>query len=234
MGILKKISAILFLSIFLQSCYGFSDLSTNGSEQTRTDKAVEDYVRTRILLELPDYNITWTEYAGTGPSICFMGDSRVKAFPVSTYWPKRHIWNISQNVSTLYGVAYRVPKVKEFAPDIIYISVGTNDIVLGETNAWISRYGAVIDDLKTSCPRIYVAGLVPVTHESIYSAAVNPAVPTMNEELRDLCAEKGVTYIDLSALEDGSGALKPELSIDGLHYNQQAYEITYEILKDYF
>jgi hexosaminidase len=228
---MKKLILLFIVSLSFLHCSDNLGLVNLHSHKSNIG---DEYLQTNVLLDYVDYLIFWVEFPGTDPSICFMGDSRVQWFPLRHFWPDRHMWNIGLLGTTLYGVEIRVDTVKKFKPDIIYISVGVNDIMRDATTNWIPRYSAALDELLTFCPRIYVTSVVPVAGFSTLDSIVNPSVPPMNEELSTLCSEKGVTFIDLSVLEDGNGKLRSDLTIDGLHFNLKAYTLIYNILKSYF
>lgn len=228
---MKKIILIAVMALFLQSCaeiHRIVDLDSG----TRIDGA-ELYLHANLAMELFDQLILWDEYPGAEPSICFMGDSRVQQFPVARYWPDRHVWNIAMGGSTLYGVEYRLPRVRSFQPDSIYVSVGINDIRWNRDADWIVRYGAVIDEMKTFCPRIYVANVVPVGKNYANGDAINAMALSMSMQLRHLCEEKDVVYIELDALEDRAAYLDPGYTEDGIHFNGKGNDIVYSILKSY-
>ncbi len=228
---MKKIILIAAMALLLQSCMAINSVLDLDSG-ARIDGA-ELYLHANLAMELVDQLIIWDEYPGAEPSICFMGDSRVQQFPVSRYWPDRHMWNIAMGGSTLYGVEYRLARVRAFQPDIIYISVGINDIRWNRDTDWIVRYGAVIDEMKTFCPRIYVTNIVPVGNNFTNGDALNAKALSMTMQLRDLCEEKDVAYIELDALEDRAGYLDSEYTEDGIHFNKKGYDIIHSILKSY-
>jgi lysophospholipase L1-like esterase len=52
----------------------------------------------------------------------------------------------------------------------------------------------------------------------------NAVVQQTNSAIRDFCAEKGITYIDLHhVLADGEGMLNAGYTYDGLHLNVDGY-----------
>lgn len=229
---MKKAVLIILPLTLLLSCNNFYGLLDDKVDPMGS--IFNNYMQTRAAAEIVNYLIIWDEYPGTEPSICFMGDSRVHGFPVNNYWTDRHMWNIAMSGSTLYGVELRIPQVSEFRPDIIYLSVGGNDIIMDKTRDWIYRYSAVIDELKTICSSIYISNIAPVAEGSCLLSNFNEKAPELNRQLEDLCLEKGVTYIELTELEDGNGNLKNDFTTDGIHFNEQAYDLLYGRLSYYF
>jgi len=103
----------------------------------------------------------------------------------------------------------------------VYIMLGINEI--GYTaSSYYTGYSQVIDSVLESQPKaiIYVQAIIPVTKTLSDSSATynNERVIAFNEMLVQLCAEKGVHYIDtFSAFENDNKALPEEASFDGVH-----------------
>ena len=135
---------------------------------------VKSFLKCESAQDSYNKDITWKEYPGDGPSICFMGDSRIDWFPVNYYWPNRHIWNIGKAGSTTQGALMRVSQVKEFNPDIILVSVGGNDTnICGLLPQMFElQFSMLIDHLKPLNAKIYITNVVPVS---------NILPPTINE-----------------------------------------------------
>jgi Lysophospholipase L1 and related esterases len=115
-------------------------------------------------------------------------------------------------------------------PDSIYIELGSNDVTMGRTpEKFTGYYGGLVDSLKSGCKgaKIYVQSVFPVS--AAYEAktgVTNAKIDAYNEALRAMCAQKGVTYLDVaSALKGPDGKLQPDLSYDGLHMKKSGYSL---------
>lgn len=103
----------------------------------------------------------------------------------------------------------------------VYIMLGINEI--GYTaSSYYTGYSMVIDSVLESQPEaiIYVQAIIPVTKTLSDSSSTynNERVNSFNEMLVQLCAEKGVHYIDTySAFINDDNALPEEASFDGVH-----------------
>ena len=200
------------------------------------------------------------EYSGEVPSICFMGDSRIDWFEVDCYWPDRKILNIARAGSTIDGVLWRLPQVREWKPDIIFISIGGNDARSNSSNSreYIKKFTIVLNEIRKIDPKpeIFISNIVPVSNDFIITDNVLPLflakqnlltsfvydlrlwnmrINDFNKALKNFCEEQDdVTYIDLIEFEDSTGGLNPLYTVEGIHYNTKGYELLSRILHEYF
>lgn len=146
-----------------------------------------------------------------------------------------------------------LPKIMEMNPDVIVISLGTNDTcgvgVCGNRKCWEYRdeyekdYRDLIDTLQTlpSKPSIRICAPTPMVLEtpgldSSRVAGLTLRRPRLREIIsivKNLAEEKNVEFIDLNTPFDH----KPELFTqkDGVHPNKAGYraiaELVYEEIK---
>jgi sialate O-acetylesterase len=146
-----------------------------------------------------------------------------------------------------------LPKIKEAHPDIVIISLGTNDTcgmgTCGERKCWEYKdefmvdYQDFIDTLQTflSHPKIWIAAPSPMVLEtpglnSERVAGLSIRKPRLQELIalvKQVASEQQVSFIDLNTPLDH----RPELFTekDGVHPNRLGYraiaELVYEELK---
>ncbi len=116
--------------------------------------------------------------------------------------------------------------------NVVYL-IGINDMSRGATNEYTrDNISRIIDLTKEKCPEcnIFVQSVYPVVD---YRKRKNVSVIRLNSLIRELCKEKGVTYVDLfDKLTDKEGKFSSEFTYDGLHPNVRGYEVvTEELLK---
>ena len=123
-------------------------------------------------------------------------------------------------------------------PKVVVILAGTNDIA-GNTGP-MSRE-AIADNLvsmselaRANKIRVVLASVMPISDYGkregkpiIQSERRSPErIKALNEWIKKYAADTKAIYLDYySALVDDKGFLKNELSADGLHPNQQGYEV---------
>lgn len=145
---------------------------------------------------------------------------------------------IKKGIPTVWNV---LPKIKESKPDIVIISLGTNDTcgfgTCGDRKCWEykdefeSDYHDLIDQLSAlpSKPKIFIAAPTPMVletpdldRERIEGLTVRrPRLQELIGIIKKIAAEKDVHFVDLSEPLDH----RPELFTvsDGVHPNKEGY-----------
>lgn len=121
----------------------------------------------------------------------------------------------------------------------VYLMFGVNELGYGDDAAFTAAFSRTVDEIRVRQPEavLYIQSLVPIEPEKAH--ATNPAswlnndnVARYNELLRQVCADKGVVYVDVAAaLTDETGVLPPEGTTDGIHFTRSWYEKWYAYLK---
>ncbi len=84
----------------------------------------------------------------------------------------------------------------------------------------IARYEAVLKDLMSRARTVVVQSILPVAAPQ--DIAINGSVAALNEAAKRFCQEN-CTYLDLAVLRTANGALRPDVTFDGLHLNGTGY-----------
>ena len=121
-------------------------------------------------------------------------------------------------------------------PKKIYVMLGTNSIGYTSVSTMIEQYAEVIDLLKKSNPNaiFYIQSIPPMTKSYINSNSrfKTKHFEEFNAELEALAIAKECYFLDTYSLfVTESGYLPRSLSTDGLHLNQDAYDIMFEYIK---
>ncbi|MGI8990442.1 MAG: GDSL-type esterase/lipase family protein [Bryobacteraceae bacterium] len=173
---------------------------------------------------------------GAKPRVVFMGDSITDGWRLNEYFTGRDFVNrgISGQI-TGQMLGRMEADVVDLHPKAVLILGGINDIGLGipaktiENNLTMTIVMARAYSIKP-----LVASMLPV---SDYHKEANPryemtkthppaAIAEVNRWLRDYCEHHSSIYVDYySAMVDGSGFLKADLSDDGLHPNGKGYRV---------
>lgn len=125
--------------------------------------------------------------------------------------------------------------------DLVFMYCGMNDLGNGQATA----------ALTTSRIQTFHAALVAAGHKNIAVGAVTPRRSTYNplgtdgktiavrnvetnDLLRSWCAANGIPFCDwYSTLEDGSGFLRTDLSVDDTHFNTKGSQILGQFFDDF-
>lgn len=122
--------------------------------------------------------------------------------------------------------------------DRVFLLFGENELGWSTDSVFVERYGEVIDSVHESQPNatIYVQSIFPVSKEvseENKNNINNDRINQYNAMLQQLCAEKGVTYVNLHdqfTKEDGS--LQDGLSADGIHFNLEGCQKWVDCLRE--
>jgi lysophospholipase L1-like esterase len=179
--------------------------------------------------------------AATETRVVFMGDS------ITDVWPQPRfghffagkpyiVRGITGQTTPQMLVRFR-PDVLELKPRVVVILAGTNDIA-GNTGATsdedIQGNIAMMAMLANAHDiRVVLASITPV---SAYHAVTGRIPQTtlrpmariraINGWLREYAAANGHTFLDyFSAMIDGTGVLREEMSADDLHPNAKGYAV---------
>ena len=143
---------------------------------------------------------------------------------------------LSAQIANVDGIAMNVDSAlqkKQFGK--IYIMVGINEIGY-ERNAWLETYRGVIARIRELQPAavIYIQSIM---HVSSGKEAANPVfnnaeVNARNEGLKTIANGADILYIDINYLiDDANGALRADLTFDGVHLTAGAYDLWYQEIR---
>ena len=106
--------------------------------------------------------------------------------------------------------------------------LGVNELGWASENTFIARYGSLLDGIREAVPDavIYVQSILPVSKEkSDSSVYTNSCIQLYNSLIVQMCEEKGAVYLNVAeAVQDESGALPAEATVDGIHLKRPYYE----------
>lgn len=122
----------------------------------------------------------------------------------------------------------------------IYVMLGMNDMGYPDENTFGERYAALVDALKEAKPDavLYVQSILPITllkEQSPGNAFFTMArISRYNDQLKALCREKKVYYLDVSSgVIDDSGYLPDEAAGDGVHLTPRYCGIWLDYLRSH-
>ena len=180
--------------------------------------------------------------AKTEQRVVFMGDSITDGWDgpnMGGFFPGKPYVNrgISGQTTPQMLIRFR-PDVIDLKPKVVVILAGTNDLA-GNTGP--STVEAIEGNLmsmaelaRTNGIRVVLASLLPVSDYEVRDG--KPIVQTvrrapdkimaLNEWMKNYAGANRLIYLDyFSAMVDGKGFLKDELSDDGLHPNAAGYAV---------
>lgn len=210
--------------------------------KTRAERAETRLKDWPQLARYHDDNSKVNPPAKTEQRVVFMGDSITDGWDAPNmggFFPGKPYLNrgISGQTTPQMLIRFR-PDVIDLKPKVVVILAGTNDLA-GNTGP--STLEAIEGNLismaelaRTNGIRVVLASLLPVSDYEVRDG--KPIVQTvrrapdkimvLNAWMKNYAAANHLIYLDyFSAMVDGKGFLKDELSDDGLHPNAAGYAV---------
>lgn len=213
--------------------------------------AISDVVIPGSSLDLPrpngDRKLTYEEHvahlaerakamANKNPEhlTVLLGDSLSLWFP-GELMPGKRAW-INQSISgeRTKGLLNRLDLLKENEIEAVFLMIGINDLIWGESDEDIVKnYKEIVKALKAKHPKtqIVVQSILPHSGENStwesrdrLIALPSDRIVSMNNTLRQIAKDNGAYYLDLYPIfVTGEGTLRSDLTTDGLHLNREGY-----------
>lgn len=164
------------------------------------------------------------------------GDSISLWFP-ETLLPPDRVW-LNQGISgeTSSGLLKRLNLFDNTLPETIFVMIGINDLLRGDSEQNIlDNQEYILDYLQDAHPQaqIVVQSILPHAAEQAtwegrdrLLSLPNNRIRAINRELETLAQQAGVYYLDLYSLfADAQGNLQPSYTTDGLHLSSEGYQV---------
>lgn len=170
--------------------------------------------------------------------VVFFGDSITYESDFSAQHPQLKIVNLGYSGDTLSGMISRIPMVQAVSPEKVFILGGINGLTDANISQTAQQYESLLDQLQEALPdtEIYIQSVLPISKEketSLTNICHNETIVAFNKLLEEMAAQRGLVYIDIHSLYYLDGELDPQLTYDGLHLQQQAYEKWENAVKPY-
>ena len=217
---LLLLAAVLFL---LKRGNYFSMLQDAMSDHTfqYTDNAA--YIQRKTQFEL---------MPGRNTDVVFLGDSITARFEWQEYFSDLTVANRGIDSDVTEGVLNRLDPVENQHPKKIFLMIGINDIMHKlPLDTSMQNYKKILTQLSEALPdcRIYVQSVLPVNTST---GIDNSDVSAFNTELRQLCSDLALPYIDLYSLMVTEGN-NFTYTVDGVHPTGEGYAIWMDGIREY-
>jgi len=240
---------LLFASLVLVllSITGLAQAPAATSDPCAELKTRADRAETRLkdwpqLARYHDDNTKLNPPARNEQRVVFMGDSITDGWDAPNmggFFPGKPYVNrgISGQTTPQMLIRFR-PDVIDLKPKVVVILAGTNDIAGNTGPTTLASIEASLTSMaelaRANGIRVIFASLLPVSdYEMRDGKPINQTVRrppdqiiSLNNWMKDYVASNHLVYLDyFSAMVDGKGFLKDELSDDGLHPNAAGYAV---------
>ncbi len=161
--------------------------------------------------------------------VAFLGDSITHLGKWDLLFPQIASRNFGIGGERSDHLLARIGPLLAMRPERLFLLIGTNDLGVGipiEDTA--SNVDRLVEQLKARLPdcMIVLQGVMPRARR--YQQRIHQ----LNQRYAQIAQRREIVYLDLfPAFDDGSGALRSELTDDGLHLNGAGYRIWRDLLR---
>ena len=118
----------------------------------------------------------------------------------------------------------------------VFFMFGINEIGWNSDKIFIEKYSDLIESIKKKQPNtnIVVQSILPVDEDKVTNSIFNnERIDTFNKEIKEMCNNLQITYLDVSSImKDSDGQLYGEASTDGIHLKKKYYTDWMEFIKN--
>jgi lysophospholipase L1-like esterase len=160
-------------------------------------------------------------------SVVMLGDSLTEGAPWRELTGCLSLVNRGIGGDTTTRLLGRLDEVLKLKPRAIFLMIGVNDISLSVPRSTsVENLRAILDRLERADTQLFLAYVLPVT-ASYAKKGMNGGIADLNTAIAGVLADHRKTKaIDIRPLMRGSdGALREELSYDGLHLSPKGYAV---------
>lgn len=178
-------------------------------------------------------------------NIVFYGDSITDYYNLRKFYPGIPVVNSgTAGFQTQDLINLVEERVYVYNPTKVFLMIGTNDIEFTDLSdeELVDNIKEIINLIrdKRKKTKIYVESIYPVNNtddekvdKEMVKSRSNDRIKKINKLIKEMCKKEKVTYIDIyDLLTDEDGNLKLDYTHEGLHINDNGYEvITNELMK---
>lgn len=171
----------------------------------------------------------------------FLGDSITDFYDLDKYYSDMPVVNSGISGNTTDDILNDMKKrAYQYNPSKVFLLIGTNDLIHDKSNEEIvENVKKIIEGIKENRPKaeIYLESIYPVNRAlspSMVNVRKNDDIKEINKELKKYCKDNKITYIDMyDLLKDEDDNFDSKYTKDGLHPNDEGYEVITKEIKKY-
>ena len=171
----------------------------------------------------------------------FLGDSITDYYDLDKYYKGLPVVNSGISGNTTNDILNDMKaRVYNYNPSKVFLLIGTNDLVHDiSVDDIVSNIEKIISDIKDNRlqAEIYVESVYPVNDnldEEMVDVRNNNDIKDINKKIKKYCDDNDYIYINIyDKLLDDDGNFSEEYTDDGLHPNDNGYEVITEEVKKF-
>lgn len=170
--------------------------------------------------------------------IVFLGNSITAGGEWSELLDRKDVANRGIGGDVVNGVLDRLEPILNEEPAQVFLMIGINDLLQGKDQKMILQsYRKILEKFQRYPEiKLFVQSVLPVNSNVVYDKRLeNSEIKAFNEELKQLCQELNVSFIDLypSFVNPETGMLHDNYTTDGLHLSGKGYLVWKKQLEPY-
>jgi len=153
--------------------------------------------------------------------VVMLGDSLTQSYEWEEVLGERFL-NRGIGSDDTINLLNRLYQVTDLQPSRVFVLIGINDILRGESTEAISaRYKAILSRLLAKVPEVITESVLPTSEPSRRRAVVE-----LNSSRKRIAAEEHSPFLDLYPLfADSSGMMMKRYTTDGVHLTAEGYRV---------
>lgn len=182
------------------------------------------------------------------PNIVMLGDSITDFYDLDKYYGNdKLIVNSGINGNKTEDIIDNIKnRVYAYNPSKIFLLIGVNDILYDNSSAnkIVDQIDSIVLAINDKLPntKIYIESIYPVNDKwndgrndgALNASEANVRIKETNKLLKEYCKNNNLKYINVyPSLLDDNNSLNLDYTNDGLHPNDNGYEVITKILKKY-
>ena len=171
--------------------------------------------------------------------VVFFGDSITFGANWERLFPESPVVNRGISGDTTLGLLNRQSEIIALRPKQIFLMIGTNDLCFERPiDKVVENYDRILARFQTELPGtpVYVQSILPFNDQMFPSNGLrkNQNIQELNKAIKPLAQKYGYEYLDLSGAFTGKdGRLLSQYTYDGLHLNDDAYQVWRRLIDSY-
>lgn len=178
--------------------------------------------------QIPINNLTAQQCANTfiNADAMVIGDSTAEGLTAyGILYDSSVVWTRGRTIQYMEA---DLEKVLANQPSVLFLAYGANDLLSwnGNVEGYINAYSRILDSLSTSLPntKICVNSILPVSDTALANNPEYTYQPEFNKRLKELCASRGVTFVENGDLLKQNNGGK-QFESDGVHPKPFYYKL---------
>jgi lysophospholipase L1-like esterase len=171
--------------------------------------------------------------------LIFVGDSITQGWEGagrevwSRYYAPRKAVNLGIGGDRTQHVLWRLDhdEVRGISPKVAVVMIGTNNVSSNSPDEIAAGIGAIVKKLRDKLPRTKVL-LLGVFPRSPKPDAARDRIRAINDQIKSLASEQGVTYLDISkTFLNPDSSISKDIMPDFLHLSPKGYRMWAEAIE---